>query len=128
MSSLLPPTTKMPVIKPLSPRRGSSGAGFGSKWRSFRRSVHNDVRSAGTWFIAICVGALTASVSWFGWAMSKISEAAVTSAEIVGRGFQEALPQENGGFWLTLSQVHPAWFIGVPAGILLFVTVIKEVK
>jgi len=129
MSSPLAPTTKIPTIgsKP-SGGRSSSGKGFRAVWRSFRQSVYVSVRSVGAWFIAVCVGVLTASVQWFGWVMSKVSEAAVTSAEVGGRGIQESLPQENGGLWLSLAQVHSAWFVAVPFGVWFLVAVFKEVQ
>ena len=132
MSNPLAPTTRMPSIGdgPL-PRRGgrtSSGSGVRVKWRGFRRSVYSAVRSSGAWFLALTVGVFTASVSWVGWLMTQLSEAAVASAEVGGRGIQESLPQENEGLWLSLAQVHSGWFMAVPFGVWFLVVVFKEVK
>ena len=129
----LPATTKMPAISGTSGRGTrktvSTAPGFRVGWKGFRRSVHGAVRSPGAWFLAVCVGALAVSVSWFGWVMEKIVEGVVVSAEIGGRGIQESLISEDQtGFWSSLRDMHPGWVIAVPAVVWLFVIMIKEVK
>ena len=128
MSDDVAPTTKMPAIKPTVGRESSSSKSFRSRWRGFRRSLYSAVRSSGAWFLAVCVGVLAVSLSWVGWLMEKVSSAVVEAAEISGRSVQVTLPAEDGGIWLTLAQVHAAWFAAVPAAVWFLVVVIKEVK